>query len=173
MAQARSYTENGGAAVDLYTIRYGQSTAVELPQGLPEEQPAAQPQKRLRVKPAIAPFAILGALVAVFLLVMVVQANVRLYVVKNDISRLKAENQALDQTISRQRSDYESKIDVHEIETAAKSYGMHKPSTSQVVRLEIPGADSAEVLADEGRSLLGTLWDAISDGIGSIGEYFH
>ena len=174
MAAERDYVDifdNGGAAVDLY--RYHQGTAVPKPQELPEEQPAQEPKKRLRVKPGIAPFALIGALAAIFLLVMVIQANVRLYVVKNEIGEIKSENRELDGTISRLRSDYESKIDMHQIEVEAKALGMHKPSASQIVYLDIPGADSAEVLAPEERGAVGTLWDAIKDGVGSIGEYFR
>lgn len=172
MAEERRYRTNGGAAVDLYSTRG--SAAVRLPQQLPHEQtaPKPQPKKRRRAKVEIAPFAVIGGLVVLFLLVMVLQAQVRLYEFKREQSALQSQLTELDQQFEQIRSDYEGKVNLRAIETEARALGMRKPTASQTVYLSISGADSAEVLHTEERGFFGTLWDAISDGFQGVVEYF-
>ena len=171
MAQ-RSYRTNGAAAVNLYDTRMNGNAAVRLPQQQPNERPVPKPKKRRRAKVEIAPFAVVGALVVLFLLVMVLQAQVRLYEFKKDEAELKSQVTQLDQELALLRSDYEDKVNLRSIETEARAMGMRKPTASQTVYLSIAGADSAEVLHSEEKGFFGTLWESISDGFTGIAEYF-
>ena len=172
MADNRRYRTNGAAAVDVYSTRYEGSAAVQMPQGLPAERPAPRPKKARRAKLEIAPFAVVGALVTLFLLMMVIQAQIRLFEYKSEESRLNAQVEELDGQLGKLRSEYESKVDLRSIETQAKMLGMRQPTASQTVYLSIAGADSAEVLNQQSKGYFGTLWDAISDGFRGIVEYF-
>lgn len=169
---ARTYQTNGAAAVDVYAARYRDSAAVRLPQQLPEERPAQQPAKLPRAKTVIAPFALIGALAALFLLVMVIQAHVRLYEVRSRQGELDRQEAQLDEEISRLQAEYNSKIDLQKIETEAKALGMRQPTANQKIYLELAGADSAEVLSVEEKGFFGKLWDAIKDGVSGVAEYF-
>ena len=166
-----AYRSNGGAAVDLYSTRYDGS-AVRAPQTLPKQQAKPKPKKHRKAKVEIAPFAVVGALVVLFMLVMVLQAQVRLFEVKTTESRLRSQLTELDGELEQLRSDYEGKVNLRSIETEAKALGMRKPTASQTVYLSIDGADSAEVLHVEEKGFFGTLWDAISDGFRGVVEYF-
>lgn len=169
MADERRF--NNSAAIDLYAT---QSAAVRLPEEQTHELPQEQvsPQVRRKPKLTIAPFALFGALAAMFLLVMVLLAQVRLYEFKNEESELKDQIEELDTQLQQLRSDYEKKINLRDIEVEARVLGMRKPTQSQTVYLNIAGADSAEVLHYEQKGFFGTLWDAIRDGVHSIAEYF-
>ncbi len=175
MAQ-RAYRTNGGAAVDVYSTRYDGSAAVRLPQQAPQQtpqqQPKPRPKKRRKAKVEIAPFAVVGAFVVLFLLVMVIQAQVRLYEFKTEESDLRAQAEVLDAQLTQLRSNYEGKVNLRAIEQEARSLGMRKPTASQTVYLSIAGADSAEVLHHEEKGFFGTLWDAISEGFHGVVEYF-
>lgn len=157
----RAYRTVGNAAVAIPQSR---------PQRLPQERP--QPKKRRRAKIEIAPTAVFGALLVLFLLVMVIQAQVRLYEFKSQQSSLNAQLTELEEEITQLRSDYEGKVNLRAIETEARALGMRKPTASQTVYISIDGADSAEVLHTEEKGFFGTLWDAISDGFQGVVEYF-
>ena len=172
MAEVRRYRTYGGAAVDVYATRTNGNAAVRLPQQQPHQQPTPKPKKKQRAKVEIAPFALVGALVVLFLLVMVLQAQVRLYEYKAAESELQAQVTELDQELALLRSDYEGKVNLRTIETEARALGMRKPTASQTVYLSIAGADSAEVLHTEEKGFFGTLWDAISDGFTGVVDYF-
>ena len=164
MAQ-RVYRSNGSAAVDYYA-----DNTVHVPQSRP--QPRPRPKKKVRAKVEIAPFAVIGALVTLFLLVMVVQTQVRLFELKTAESKLNSTVMELDQQIEQLRSDYEGRVNLRAIEQEAKTIGMRKPTASQTVYLNIDGADSAEVLHYEQKGFFGTLWDAVSNGFRGVVEYF-
>lgn len=171
MARTYSYTANGAAAVDLYSTRFDQSAAVQLPQGLPEEQPLQQPQRQPK-RFQIARFTVIGTLVSVFLLMMVVQAHVRVYQNANRRGELQGMIVDLDEQISNLQSEYNSKIDLQSIETQARAMGMRKPSNSQIVYLSIAGSDNAEVLAKEEPGAVKTLVDSIVEGVRGLLSYF-
>lgn len=170
---ARTYPSSGAAAVDLYSTRYRDNAAVRLPQELPEERPALRPAKLPRAKPTVAPFALAGALAALFLLIMVVQSHVRLYEFRSRQGELARQEAQLDQEISRLQSDYNSRIDLTEIEAEAKALGMRQPTSSQKIYLNLAGADSAEVLSTEEKGFFANLWDSIKDGVRGVLEYFR
>lgn len=172
MAEQIKYRTNGGAAVDIYAAPYQDGSAVRKPQQLPEERPVKQPVRKVRAKVAISPFAAVGAVVAVMLLTLVVLAQIRLFELKSEESRLTTQLQDLKQQVGVLRSEFESKIDLREIESEAKALGMRKPTSSQTVYLSIDGADSAEVLHQQQKGFFGTLWDAVSDGFRGIRAYF-
>lgn len=168
---AKRYYENGSAAYDIY------SSAVKplsLPQELPEErvEPARKRKVKVKAKVAIAPFALVGAIVALSLLVMVVFGYVQLYEAAGRVGELNDELTALQVENGKLRSGYESGIDLMLIELEAKQLGMKMPSSNQEIYLNISNTDRGEVIAVEDPNVLEQTWNAVKNSFTGIMEYF-
>lgn len=168
---AKRYYENGSAAYDIY------SSAVKplsLPQELPEErvEPARKRKVKVKAKVAVAPFALVGAIVALSLLVMVVFGYVQLYEAAGRVGELNDELTALQVENGKLRSGYESGIDLMLIELEAKQLGMKMPSSNQEIYLNISNTDRGEVIAVEDPNVLEQTWNAVKNSFTGIMEYF-
>ena len=169
MPKTYNYNFNGSAAYDI------RSSAVQQPRPalLPEEKPIQKPKTVQRAKPAIAPVAVLGMVLAAVLLLMVVYSYVQLYEATGRAQELREQLASAQADTAKLRSTYESRIDLTEIEALARDLGMTQPSSRQTVYLNISGADHAEVLQVDERSYLEKTWDALSGSFRGVVEYFH
>lgn len=161
--------QNGSAA---RVLDYG-TTAPEIrrPQGLPEEVVLPQKQRRVKVKAAVSPFAVIGLAVVVCLMVLVVFGYVQLYEatervsdIESQISSLREENRILE-------SLYEGAIDLEHIELRAAELGMAQPTESQKVYVNLSGADHAEIYSREEANWFARMFRAVESSASGLVEY--
>ena len=62
---------NGSAAYNLYAYQGNTAPEIQSP-GLPEDRPLPQKHKRVKVKAAVAPFAVIGLMAVACMLILVV-----------------------------------------------------------------------------------------------------
>lgn len=167
MAERKRYFENGSAAYDIF------STAAQ-PLELPEEkkEPSRKQKTKVKAKLAIAPFTLVGVLVAVVLLTMVIYSYVQLYEASSRVGELTEELTAIQTENGKLRSGYESGIDLTTIELEAKQLGMKMPSSNQEVYLNISNTDRGEVIAVENENIFARTWEAVTESFTGILEYF-
>lgn len=165
----KNYNSNGSTAFEVRTAAIPQPR----PGQLPEEKPLRQARKAPKAKPAIAPLAVIGMVVAAVLLLMVIYSYVQLYEATSRAGTLNKQLVKVQSDTAKLRSTYESRIDLSEIEARAKELGMTQPSSSQTVYLNIAGADHAEVLQVDDRSYAEKAWDALTGSFQGVVEYFR
>lgn len=167
MAERKRYYENGSAAYDIFS-------AAAKPLELPEErkEPSHKQKTKVKAKLAIAPFALVGVLVAVVLLTMVIYSYVQLYEASSRVGELTEELTAIQVENGKLRSSYESGIDLTLIELEAKQLGMKMPSSNQEVYLNISNTDRGEVIAVENENVFARAWEAVTESFTGILEYF-
>ena len=169
MPKTYNYQFNGSAAYDI------RGTAVPKPQPaqLPEEKPVHHAKPAPKARPAIAPLAVLGIVVAAVLLLMVVYSYVQLYEATDRAGELSKQLASTQAETAKLRSTYESRIDLAAIEARARELGMTQPSLRQTVYLNIAGADHAEVLQVDDRSYMEKALDAVTGSFRGVVEYFR
>lgn len=137
-----------------------------------EEQAAPKPRARPapRAKQGISPFAIAGMLVAAFLTVNAISAQVGLVGVSGENVELQSKLKDLEQENTRLRIEYERSFNLAEVEEyAVETLGMRKPTANQVTYIDTSAPDRAVVISAEGDD---TLVDRIADFLSGIGSYF-
>lgn len=146
----------------------------------PKAPPVAKPQTRTRVRtrarPAvhtrqgIAPAAIAGMLIAAFLLVTCITAQVRLMGVSGDSVELTGRLDALEEEQNKLRIRYESAFNLAEIEEYATTVlGMQKPTADQISYIDTSAPDKAVVIGDGERD---GFVDRAADFLSGLGAYF-
>ena len=174
MANRQLPETDGSVAYQVQSVRYDGSAAVQAPRtALPEEKLVQKKQRAPKAKLTIAPFAAIGLAVAVFLLAMVLYGYVQLFEATNRAGELRVELSAAREDTLKLRSDYESKINLDEIQARAKELGMNLPSSKQTVYLNVAGADSAVVLQVDERNFFEKAIDAVEGSFRGILEYFR
>ena len=146
------------------------------------QNPTAQPRERTRTavrtraaaaartKQGIAPLSIVGVLVAAFLFVISITAQIQLFDVSSESVALTTQLAALEEEQSKLRVSYESAFNLTEIEEyAINELGMQKPSADQIYYIDTSAPDKAVVVADNsGRSFV----DRTADFLSGIRAYF-
>ena len=107
---------NGSAAYDLYQDRNMDFRGTAAPEiqhpGLPEERVLPQKRKRVKVKAAVAPVAVIGMMVVACMLILVIFGYVQLYEATERVSNLESELSSLMQQQVILESLYEGGIDL-------------------------------------------------------------
>ncbi len=171
MASDNRYRNNGSAAVDLFSVRSNTARPLELPENLP--QAPAEPAKIVKFRLKISPFAVVGTLLCVALLLLVVFSYVSLFEVRNEIGDLESTKSELLTEQEKLRSEYESSIDLSVIEERALALGMTQATGDRIRYVQIGGGDSTEVFsAPKERNILEQIYDAFYGVFRSVGEYF-
>ena len=161
---------NGSAAYDLN--RYSGNTAPEIQSpGLPEERIAPQKYKRVKVKAAVAPTALLGLMVVTCMLILVIFGYVQLYEATERVSKLENELSSLMQQQVILESLYEGGIDLEYIEERAGELGFSVPTKDQTVYLNLSGSDKAEIYHTEHSNFIQRVVQAIRSSAGGLVEY--
>ena len=179
MARTSNSIYNGSAAYDLY--RYNGSAAQQRISGtaapqierrrLPEEVVVPQIERRVKVKAAVAPFAVVGMVAVVCMLILVVFGYVQLYEATERVSSLKTELSSLQQEQVILESLYESSIDLDYIELRAAELGLGLPTKDQTVYLNLSGSDRAEIYHTEKSNIFQRILQAIEASAGGLVEY--
>lgn len=150
-------------------------TAVPKPHSapLPEEKPLRRPRNAPKAKHVLAPFGIAGMVVVAVLLMLVIHSYVQLYEANSRVGHLEKEISSVQANTAKIRSAYESRIDLAKNEARARELGMSQPSPRQMVYLNIPGADHAEVIQVDRRNYPKKILDAIVSSFQGVLEYFR
>ena len=146
----------------------------------PREKAKAEPQAKPRVatrsrravhtRQAIAPTAILGLLVAAFLLVSGITAQVQVLSVSGESVELENRLNELREEQTKLRIRYESAFNLAEIEEyAIGSLGMQKPNANQIAYIDTSAPDKAVVV---GQGSGDGFVDRVSDFLTGLGAYF-
>ena len=166
---------NGSAAYDLnrnYDHFYRGTAAPEIRNpGLPEERELPQYQRRVKAKAAIAPFAVVGMVVAICMLILMVFGYVQLYEATERVSDLRWELTNLQEDQAVLRSLYEGSIDLSEVELRAADLGLSVPTREQTVYVNLAGSDRAEIYKTEHVNLFQRIIGAIESSAAGLVEY--
>ena len=161
---------NGSAAYDLYRTEGSAAPKIERP-GLPEERPYTRPERRVKVKAAVAPPSVVGLMVAACMLILVVFGYVQLYEATEHVSSLKNELYSLQEDQAVLESLYEGSIDLNVIEARAAELGLVAPSREQTVYINLSGSDRAEIYETEHLNLFQRIIQAIESSATGLVEY--
>ena len=173
MARATERTGfyNGSAAYDLNRYYGGTAAPKVRPQGLPDEHYAPERYRRVKAKTAVAPFAVLGLMVAACMLVLVIFGYVQLYEASERVSSLQYELSSLQEDQAVLESLYEGSIDMNEVELMAAEYGLSIPTREQTVYVNLAGSDRAELYRPERTGLVERILNAFQNSAGGLVEY--
>lgn len=163
-----AYDFNNPALNPEYEEHWSVQHQVESP-AIEEEQ--AQAQTAPKTMQAIAPFSVIGLVLAAVLFVFALMAQIQLTTVSDEAVALTDKIAQLETEQTRLRIEYESAFNLTEIEEYAISeLGMQKPRSDQIFYLDSATPDKAEILSPEESD---GLLDRVSDFVGSMGEYLH
>ena len=70
-------------------------------------------------------------------------------------------------------TEYEKAFDLATVKTAAEAAGMSKPTSGQIVYIDLSGSDTAEVYAAGGSAALNGLTEKVSQAWAYAVEYFR
>jgi len=163
---------NGSAAYDLYRVDGTAAPKIEHP-GLPEEKGYTRPEKRVKVKAAIAPVSVLGLMLTACMLILVVFGYVQMYEATQKVSKLKNELADLRQEKVVLDSLYESGIDPAYVEEQAGAMGFAMPEKDQIVYLNLDGTDRAEIYTVKKDNFIQRVIKAIEGSAGGLVEYLN
>ena len=163
---------------------YGSAAPAEIPfsgpMALPTDMPVYQEENRtweraretaVQSTPVVSLFALFGALLAGVLMIFVVLAQISYAELAGEKVRLNAQLAELSEQQRRLEIEFESAIDMKEIERYARdSLGMSKPETDQIAIIRSMAVDSAEIINSDGAE--GAL-NGLGSFISSLLEYFH
>ncbi len=168
---AQKFRNNGSAAYDIFAVNENTARPIEQPEHLPEAP--ASPAKKVRYKLSISPFAVLGTMVAVVMLLLVIFSYVSMFEVRNDIAALKSEKSELTAQQEKLRNQYESEINLSVIEERALALGLRQPTADQIRYVRIGEGDTTEVFsAPEDRNIFEQIYDAFRGVFSDVAEYF-
>lgn len=151
----------------------------------PQTPPAAKPKPReqvrvrtraraqhaLHTKQGISPVALAGSLIAAFMLVTAITAQVQLIGVSGSSVELQNQLAALEETQAKLRIRYESAFNLSEIEEyAVGSLGMMKPNAAQINYIDTSSPDKAVMIASGSSD---SIVDRAADYLSGLGEYFR
>ena len=161
---------DGSAAYDLYRTNGSAAPKIEHP-GLPEERPYTRPEKRVKVKAAIAPTSVLGMMVAACMLILVIFGYVQMYEATQRVSNLKSELARLQQEQVVLDSLYEGSVDMDLVEEQAMAMGYSMPEKDQVVYLDLTGTDKAEIYEVKNDNIFHRVIKAVESSVAGLVEY--
>lgn len=173
MADQQKYSLNNGTYV---LPEYDGSSAarkLQRPNQLPEERKQTVHTKTVKAKLVVAPFAVVGVVAVLMLMLMVLMGYVRLYETKSATGELNSQIATATEESSRLRSQYESLVDFDQIDLYATSHGMRKPTGAQTVYVNVPHEDVAQIRIAEESNVFQKAWHAIRDGFRELAEYLQ
>lgn len=161
---------NGSAAYDLYRTEGSAAPKIEHP-GLPEERTYTRPEKRIKVKAAIAPTSVLGLMLTACMLILVIFGYVQMYEATQRVSDLKSELAMLQQEQVVLDSLYEGSVDLALVEEQAAAMGYAMPEKDQIVYLNLTGTDRAEIYDVKNENVFYRVIHAIESSVAGLVEY--
>ena len=138
-------------------------------------RPRTRPQKQpvVRQRMAVSPFAVVGVAGALLMLVLVIfgyaqvyESASRLGEMRDTVAQLQEENQKL-------QNQYDSSINLEQIEERARELGMQQPTANQIVTLHIPAEDTAVVVPKTASNPFQAAWEALVETARGLWDYLH
>ena len=184
MAKKRNGTPfrtEGSGAVDPAWYDGWETIPRPLPRWQPEEMPL--PRSRSKQAPKSAPkprtqvqvslFGVVGFAVAGFMLVLVLFGYWQVYDSACQVGDLQQQVQQLREENQRLQNQYDTSIDLEQVEARARELGMQQPSGKQLVSLRIPEEDVAVISGSTDSGFLQNAWEAVLETVRSLWEYLR
>ena len=180
MANYRHGATYGSLAYDLDALAREKQLdeAGKLPQkkvrpAQPEVQPVQRRQSAARAAVRPSPVLLLGTVLVVGMVIALMLCYVKLTGISDNVSSIKREISALEEEHVALLTAYERTFDLATVKAAAEAAGMSKPTSGQIVYIDLSGADTAEVYAAGGSAALNGLTDKVSKAWAYVLEYFR
>lgn len=178
MAQRRTEFEfrtDGSAAYDPSYFAGQESTAQPLPQPrqTPGHRPRPKRKTRVRQKMVVSPFAVLGMSMAIAMLVLAIFGYVQVYEASSQVDEMEGLVAQLQEDNRNLQNQYDSSINLEDIEARARELGMQQPSAKQIIALNIPAQDTAVIAKEPAANPIVAAINAIVDTFRSLLEYLH
>ena len=180
MANYRHGATYGSLAYDLDALAREKQLdeAGKLPQkkvrpAQPEVQPVQRRQSAARAAVRPSPVLLLGTVLVVGMVIALMLCYVKLTGISDNVSAIKREISALEEEHVALLTAYERTFDLATVKAAAEAAGMSKPTSGQIVYIDLSGADTAEVYAAGGSAALNGLTDKVSKAWAHAVEYFR
>ena len=138
-----------------------------------QEQPLPRRQTQSRTAARPSPLVVGGIVVLLVMVVALMLGYVTLTDVSGSVSSIKREIADLDEQHIALLTEYEKTFDLATVKTAAEAAGMSKPTSGQIVYIDLSGSDTAEVYAAGGSAALNGLTDKVSQAWAYAVEYFR
>ena len=175
--QEYKYRTVGSAAVDPNYQRWNESVA----RPLPKEQPSPQPKRTPKPKHAPLPrqrmevslFAVVGFVAVAMMMVLVIFGYAQVYASASEVGELEAQVQELQEQNERLRNQYDTSINLADVEARARELGMHQPTAKQTITLQIPAEDVTVVTEKSSTNIFLAAWQAIVDTARDLWEYLR
>ena len=180
MANYRHGATYGSLAYDLDALAREKQLdeAGKLPQkkvrpAQPEVQPVQRRQSAARAAVRPSPVLLLGTVLVVGMVIALMLCYVKLTGISDNVSTIKRSISALEDEHIALLTEYEKTFDLATVKAAAEAAGMSKPTSGQIVYIDLSGADTAEVYAAGGSAALNGLTDKVSKAWAYAVEYFR
>ena len=133
------------------------------------QRPRPQAQQDVQLSPAV----LIGTVIVTAMVVALMLCYVKLTGISDNVSTIKRSISALEDEHIALLTEYEKTFDLASVKAAAEAAGMSKPTSGQIVYIDLSGADTAEVYAAGGSAALNGLTDKVSKAWAYAVEYFR
>ena len=140
------------------------------PQAQQEAQPVRRQKAAARASVQLSPAVLIGTVIVTAMVVVLMLCYVKLTGISDNVSTIKRSISALEDEHIALLTEYEKTFDLATVKEAA---GMSKPTSGQIVYIDLSGADTAEVYAAGGSAALNGLTDKVSKAWAYAVEYFR
>ncbi len=178
--QKREYRTVGSAAIDPdYDFRAYQRESVARPLPQPQEQPEPRRAPRPKHRPLerqrmeVAPTAVVGLFLSGLMLVLVIFGYAQVYASACQVGDLEAQVQELQEQNEWLQNQYDTSVDLAEIEARARELGMHQPTAKQMIALQIPAEDVTVVTEKSSGNIFLAAWEAIVETARDLWAYLR
>ena len=160
---------NGSAAYEISVTRESTAQPLRKPRRLPDAKVYFPPEKKEKVKLQIAPLSILGVATVAILMFLVVLNYARLYEAKTANAELEQTYAQLLEERNALTGQYESALNLTEIEARARELGMTEPQSHQIVYVQVPDGSAASA---EKTDSVSQAFASFASAVESAKEYF-
>lgn len=110
---------------------------------------------------------------ALMMLVLVIFGYSQVYASAQRLDTLESQVQSLQQDNRKLNSQYDTSINLEEVETRARELGMQQPSAKQIVNIQVPAQDITVVSSKAASNPIQAAWDAIVETARDLWEYLR
>lgn len=146
---AKEYRMNGSAAYEVSVTRESTAQPLRKPKRLPDAKVYFPPVKKVQAKLKIAPLTILGTAAVAVLMFFVVFHYARLYEAKMAAAELEKTYAQLLSEKNALTGQYESALNMVQVEARARELGMAEPQSHQIVYVQVGNGESASVVKND------------------------
>lgn len=122
---------------------------------------------------AVAPLAVLGLSMAGIMLVLVLFGYAQVYASACRVGELGQQVQQLQEDNRQLKNQYDTSINLSQIEARARELGMRQPTAKQTIQLHVPTQDVTVVTEQTSAGFFATAWQAILDTARELWEYLR